>query len=296
MTWSYGQELKSQTIKIAKMNLAINGIDGQIKEANSLYEDKFDSIWKFDYVMANPPFNVDSFDIERIKTDSRYVFWLPSSKNANYLFIQIFYSALNQTWKAGFVMANSAMDARYSEMEIRKEMIESKVVDVMISVGPNFFYTVTLPCSLWFFDKWKIGTDRENKILFIDAKDIYHQLDRSHREFTPEQIKFISDIVRLYRWEKIEITNEETKKHFPDEKYQDIAWLCKLATLEEVAENGYSLNPWRYVGVKQEEEISEEDFKDKLKALTDEFEELTQKAHTLEGEILQNMKEILKND
>jgi len=290
------QELKSQTIKIAKMNLAINWIEWQIKEANSLYEDKFDSIWKFNYVMANPPFNVDTFDIERIKTDPRYIFWLPSSKNANYLWIQIFYSALNQTWRAGFVMANSAMDARHSEAEIRKKLIESKVVDVMISVGPNFFYTVTLPCSLWFFDKWKIGTERENKILFIDAKDIYHQIDRAHREFTPEQIEFISDIVRLYRWEDFEIKNELTKKHFPDGKYQDIPWLCKVVDLEEVAENWYSLNPWRYVGVKQEEEISEENFKDRLKALTREFEELTQKAHTLEERILENVKEMVERD
>ena len=289
------QELKSQTIKIAKMNLAINGIDGQIKEANSLYEDKFDSIGKFDYVMANPPFNVDTFDAEKIKTDPRYVFWLPKNKNANYLWIQIFYSALNQTWRAGFVMANSAMDARHSEAEIRKKLIESKVVDVMISVWPNFFYTVTLPCSLWFFDKWKIGTDRENKILFIDAKDIYHQVDRAHREFTPEQIEFISDIVRLYRWEDFEIKNEETKKHFPNGKYQDIPWLCKVATLQEVAENWYSLNPWRYVWVKQEEQLSEEDFKEKLKALTKKFEELTNEAHKLESKILKNVKRILEN-
>jgi len=289
-----GQEKDYDTIKIAKMNLAINGIDGQIKEANSLYEDKFDSIWKFDYVMANPPFNVDTFDSQRLINDPRYIFGIPSTKNANYLWIQIFYSALNQTWRAGFVMANSAMDARHSELEIRKKLIESKVVDVMISVAWNFFYTVTLPCSLWFFDKWKIGTDRENKILFIDAKDIYHQIDRAHREFTPEQIEFISDIVRLYRWEDFEITNEETKKHFPDGKYQDIPWLCKVTTLDEVAENGYSLNPWRYVGVKQEEELSDKDFKTKLKALTQEFEELTQKAHKLESEILENVKRILK--
>ncbi len=290
-----GQELKSQTIKIAKMNLAINGIDGQIKEANSLYEDKFDSIGKFDYVMANPPFNVNSFDIEKIKTDSRYVFWLPSSKNANYLFIQIFYSALNQTWRAGFVMANSAMDARHSESEIRKKLIESKVVDVMISVGPNFFYTVTLPCSLWFFDKWKIGTDRENKILFIDAKDIFHQIDRAHREFTLEQIEFISDIVRFYRWEDFEIKNQLTKETFQNGKYENIAWLCKVADLKEVAENWYSLNPWRYVWVKQEEQLSEEDFKTKIKTLTEEFEELTSRAHTLEGKILENVKKIVKS-
>jgi type I restriction enzyme M protein len=287
------QELKSQTIKIAKMNLAINGIDGQIKEANSLYEDKFDSIWNFDYVMANPPFNVDNFDSQRLINDKRYLWWIPSTRNANYLWIQIFYSALNQTWRAGFVMANSAMDARHSELEIRKKLIESKVVDVMISVGPNFFYTVTLPCSLWFFDKWKIGTDREDKILFIDAKEIFHQIDRAHREFTPEQIEFIADIVRLYRWEDFEIKNEETKKYFPDGKYQDIAWLCKIASLDEVKENGYSLNPWRYVGVKQEEELSDEDFKTKLKALTEEFEELSKQAHKLEEDILENVKGIL---
>jgi len=288
------QELKSTTIRIAKMNLAINGLEWDIKEANSLYEDKFDSIGKYDYVMANPPFNVDTFDAERVKNDPRYPFGIPKAKNANYLWIQMFYSALNEKWRAGFVMANSASDARHSELEIRKALIRQKVVDVMIAIWPQFFYTVTLPCTLWFLDKWKIWTDREDKILFIDAKDIYIQVDRSHRAFTEQQIEFLWDIVRLYRWEKFEIKNELTKKYFPEWKYKDIPWLCKIATLKEVEDQWRSLNPWRYVWIAQEDDLSDEDFKEKLENLTEEFKRLTQEAHSLESKILKNVEEILK--
>jgi type I restriction enzyme M protein len=156
--------------------------------------------------MANPPFNVSGVDKEAIEGDPRYPLGIPSTDNANYLWIQEFYSALNENGRAGFVMANSAADARHSEMEIRKKMIEEGVVDVIVSIGSNFFYTVTLPCTLWFFDKGKKGTDRENKVLFVDARNIYRQIDRAHRDFTPEQIDFLAGIVRRYRGEAMEDT------------------------------------------------------------------------------------------
>jgi len=143
-------------------------------------------------------------------------------------------------------------------------------------------------------DKWKIWTDREDKILFIDAKDIYIQVDRSHRAFTEQQIEFLWDIVRLYRWEKFEIKNELTKKYFPEWKYKDIPWLCKIATLKEVEDQWRSLNPWRYVWIAQEDDLSDEDFKEKLESLTKEFKRLTQEAHSLESKILKNVEEILK--
>jgi type I restriction enzyme M protein len=123
--------------------------------------------------MANPPFNVDKVDKERIKDDPRYPFGLPKADNANYLWIQVFYSTLNSTGRAGFVMANSAGDARGSELDIRKELLNAGAVDVMISVGPNFFYTVALPCTLWFLDRGKSKTKRKDKVLFIDARHVF---------------------------------------------------------------------------------------------------------------------------
>ena len=143
----------------SRMNLAIHGLEGDIREANSYYEDEHKSTGRFDFVLANPPFNVNAVDKDRLKDavgkNRRYPFGLPRTDNANYLWIQLFYSALNDNGRAGFVMANSASDARASEQEIRKQLIEAHAVDVMIAVGPNMFYTVTLPCTLWFLDRGK---------------------------------------------------------------------------------------------------------------------------------------------
>ena len=145
----------AETVRLCKMNLAVHGLSGDIRQSNTYYEDIHNCVGKFDFVMANPPFNVDKVDKEKLKDDPRFPFGLPRADNANYLWIQIFYSALNATGRAGFVMANSAADARQSELEIRKQLIQAGVVDVMIAIGPNFFYTVTLPCTLWFWTRGK---------------------------------------------------------------------------------------------------------------------------------------------
>lgn len=201
----YGEEKIGSTVNLAKMNLSIHGLEGDIKEGNTYYEDLHDSVGKFDFVMANPPFNVSGMDKEKIKEDSRWPLGLPSYDNANYIWIQQFWSALNNKGRASFVMANSAADARGNSENIRQKLIEDeKVIDVMIAIGSNFFYTVTLPCTLWFLDKEKYNTNRENKVLFIDARDIYAQIDRAHREFIPAQIEYISNIARMYRGEKLE--------------------------------------------------------------------------------------------
>jgi type I restriction enzyme M protein len=157
----YGQEKVGETIRLCKMNLAVHGLAGDIRQGVTYYEDIHRSLGKFDFVMANPPFNVDRVDKERLKEDGRYPFGLPKTDNANYLWIQIFYAALNETGRAGFVMANSAGDARGSELEIRRKLLEDRAVDAMISVGPNFFYTVTLPCTLWFLDRGKKAGEGE---------------------------------------------------------------------------------------------------------------------------------------
>jgi type I restriction enzyme M protein len=149
-------------------------------------------------------------------------------------------------------MANSAGDARGSEMEIRKQLIERGAVDVMVAVGSNFFYTVTLPCTLWFFDRGKAGTERVDTVLFIDARHVFTQIDRAHREWTPSQIEFLANIARLYRGEATEKTKTSSElmaQHFPDGIYRDVPGLCKAATRAEIAAQGWSLNPDRYVGV-----------------------------------------------
>lgn len=230
------QKLDNQTI-IAKMNLAIHGLSGDIREGNTYYEDRHKSVGKFDFTMANPPFNVKGVDKERIKDDPRFSYGIPRADNGNYLWIQIFLNSLNEKGRAGFVMANSASDAGHSEKEIRQKLVESGAVDVMVAVGPNMFYNVTLPVTLWFLDKGKKKTERKNKILFIDARNIYRQIDRAHRDWTDEQIEQIANIARSYRGEK------------GVKKYSDIKGFCKVATIEEIKRAGYSLNPGRYVGV-----------------------------------------------
>lgn len=222
--------------------------------------------------MANPPFNVSGVEMEKLKDDPRFSFGLPRTNNANYIWIQQFLYSLNNKGRAGFVMANSAADARSSELEIRRKLIESGVVDIIISIGPKFFYTVTLSCTLWFFDKDdKDKKDRKDKVLFIDAKGIFTKIDRAHHEFTDEQIQKIANIVRKYRNEK------------GAGEYKDIKGLCRVATLDDMRANNYSLTPGRYVGVEVKEE--EYDFKKRLVELNTQLKNLNKKAVDLEEKI-----------
>jgi type I restriction enzyme M protein len=291
----YGQEKVAETIRLCKMNLAVHGLSGDIKQGVTYYEDIHKSVGKFDFVMANPPFNVDRVDKEKLKDDPRYPFGLPKADNANYLWIQIFYSSLNDAGRAGFVMANSAGDARGSELEIRKKMLEDRAVDVMISVGPNFFYTVTLPCTLWFLDRGKRKTKRKDQVLFIDAKHLFRQIDRAHREWTPDQIEFIGNIVRLYRGESVETeagSRELMKEKFPSGKYTDVLGLCKVAMIADIETQGWSLNPGRYVGV-AERATDDFEFAVRLEELNEELESLNVEARELEERIADNVSRLL---
>ena len=292
-----GQEKTEETVKLCKMNLAVHGLEGDIKQGNTLYEDEHKSVGKFDFVMANPPFNVSGLDKDRIKGDSRYPLGIPKVDNANYLWIQNFYSSLNEQGRAGFVMANSASDARQTEQDVREKLIKENVVDVMISVGSNFFHNVTLPCTLWFFDKAKEKTARKDKTLFLDVREIYKQIDRAHREFTESHIEYIANIVKLYRGDEATFEfcdKEKFLKNFPDLKYQNIAGLCKIANITEIEKQSWSLNAGRYVGVK-DAEIEDYIFEDKLQELNDELLLLNKESGDLEEKIEYNVKQILKS-
>ncbi|WMX17128.1 class I SAM-dependent DNA methyltransferase [Aureispira sp. CCB-E] len=206
-----GQEYMGETVRLAKMNLLVNNLRGEITEVNSYETDAYDSYGKFDFVMANPPFNVKSVKESTVKNDQRfYEYGLPTNKgkkvdkiaDANYLWISLFATSLNEKGRAGFVMPNSASDARGAQQEIRKKIVDSGIVDCMVSMPSNMFLTVTLPATLWFFDKQKVHTERKDKILFLDARNVYHQIDRAHREWTNEQQQNLAAIVRLYRGEK----------------------------------------------------------------------------------------------
>lgn len=300
----FGQEKVGDTVKLCRMNLAVHGLEGDIREAITYYEDLHVSTSAFDFVLANPPFNVDAVDKEKLAAEvgakRRYPLGLPKADNANYLWIQLFYSALNEKGRAGFVMANSASDARSSEQDLRRQLVEDNAVDVMVAVGPKMFYTVTLPCTLWFLDRGKKRTARADRVLFLDARHIYRQVDRAHREWTPAQIGFLANVVRLYRGEEPDYTLGGNEAQWKLEelfgkklKYADVSGLCKAASLTEIEGQGWSLNPGRYVGVAPGEEVSDADFREELEALNEELESLNAQARELASTISRNFLDIL---
>ena len=319
----FGVEKTDETGRLARMNLAVHGLEGDIRhggDVNSYYDDPHNAVGAFDFALANPPFNVNAVDKDRLKDAvgrssngkaRRFPFGLPRTDNANYLWIQLFYSSLNDKGRAGFVMANSASDARSSEMDLRKQIIEARAVDAIVAVGTNMFYTVTLPCTLWFLDRGKAKTPRADQVLFVDARHIYRQIDRAHRDWSEAQVAFLANIVRLYRGEQPDFTlgGDEAKSKLeelfspsPAKRgkagmgalcYQDTPGLCKAATLKEIEAQGWSLNPGRYVGVAPGEEVSDEDFKEQLEVLNEELEVLNAQARALEQTIASNVAEIL---
>jgi type I restriction enzyme M protein len=222
----YGTEQKTNNTKLAKMNLAIHGIEGKIIESNSFYSDPHDLVGKCDFVMANPPFNVKKIDTgkEFVKTDKRLPFGLPKADNGNYMWMQYFYSYLNKTGRAGFVMASSATDAGHSEGAIREKLIATKHIDCIVAVGNNFFYTRSLPCHLWFFDKGKSKANAD-KILMIDARIVSRKVTNTINDFSAGQSLNLTTIMKLYRAEKnaykIAITEHQ---HMLNELLGKIRW------------------------------------------------------------------------
>lgn len=321
----YGVEKDQDIVKLAKMNLLLNNIRGDIVEANSYYADPYDEFGNFDYVMANPPFNMDEVVVEKVIDDRRFnTYGVPRNKtksskkasdkketvpNANYLWIGLFATSLNDTGKAALVMANSASDAGGSELEIRKKIITDGIISQMVTLPSNMFSTVTLPATLWFFDKQKKNRD---EILFIDARNIFTQVDRAHRKFSEEQIKNLGIITRLYEgdsnafWALVEEYKQVGKQEqidwlmerWPEGKYQDVIGLCKVAKLEGedgIIDQDYSLNPGRYVGVVIEDDgMTEEEFVETMKADYAELNALTAASEKLVIEIEKNMRDLIR--
>lgn len=342
----YGVEKDGDTVKLAKMNMLLNNVRGQIEESNSFYADPYDAVGNFDYVMANPPFNVDEVVYDKVKDDARFnTYGIPRNKtkasgkkendkketvpNANYLWISYFASALNESGKAALVMANSASDAGKSEYEIRKKMIEEGIISQMVTLPSNMFASVTLPATLWFFDKAKAVTNRKDEILFIDARNVFTQVDRAHRKFSDEQIKNLGIISRLYEGdtqayadllaeyreamatapETSDDKEEKTKAYyqahidwlterFPDGVYCDVVGLCKVAKLDGedgIIDQDYSLNAGRYVGVVIEDDgLTAEEFKAEMQMLNDTLTCLNSEACRLAELISSNMNDMLR--
>ena len=319
----YGVEKDPDTVKLAKMNLLLNNVRGDIIEANTFYSDPHNAFEQFDYVMANPPFNVDEVVVDKVIDDKRFnTYGVPRNKtkggkkasdkketvpNANYLWIGLFATSLNEHGKAALVMANSASDAGGSELEIRKKMIEDGIISQMVTLPSNMFSTVTLPATLWFFNKERT---RKDEILFIDARNVFTQVDRALRKFSEDQIKNLGIIRRLYEgdsnafWALVDEYKAAGKQdqidwlleRWPEGKYQDVIGLCKVAKLEGedgIKDQDYSLNAGRYVGVVIEDDgMTESEFRETMQGLHSEFSQLNDEALALQAEIDKNLKEL----
>lgn len=363
----YGQEKVEYNAQLCLMNMAVHGLSGVIQsgdEANTFYHDAHNLNGCCDYVMANPPFNVDKVKSETCQSAGRLPFGLPGVNknkevgNGNYLWISYFYSYLNEHGRAGFVMASSATDSQGKDKEIRQKLVETGDVDVMISVGNNFFYTKSLPCSLWFFDRNK-KENIKDKVLFIDARNYYTVVDRTLNEWSDWQLKNLNAIVWLYRGEKekyenllgeyrkvlgnvpfeesllalneqlsdlqkrvkieVEHAGRSDKKRvqayydemiaaknqeitiakevlwltekFGEGEYKDILGLCKVATLSEIEEKGYSLTPGAYVGVAEAQDDGV-DFAARMKEIHAELVSLQSDSDELMKTISNNLKEL----
>lgn len=304
----YGMEKNPTTIRLAKMNLAVHGLEGDIGKAISYYEDPHELVGKADFVMANPPFNVDEVDAEKVKNDPRLPYGLPGVNkkgkvsNGNYLWISYFDSYLNDKGRAGFVMSSQASSAGGEEAKVRRKLIESGHVDAMIAIRSGFFYTRTVPCELWFLDKNKPDVMRD-KVLMIDARNVNRKVTRKIYDFSPEQLKNLTAIVWLYRGQQerydaliARLTGDEQHArqldwlltHFPDGKLRDVEGLVKLVDHAELAANDWSLTPGRYVGVAPEIEDADFDFKGVMTDIHEELDELNRDAAKLAKKISRN--------
>ncbi|NPD86026.1 SAM-dependent DNA methyltransferase [Lentimicrobium sp. L6] len=276
----YGQESNPTTLRLAKMNLAIRGIDAQMELGDTFMQDKHPDL-KADYILANPPFNVSDWSGEQLRDDHRWKYGVPPVGNANYGWLQHFAHKLSPKGTAGIVLANGSMTSNTSgEGDIRKNMVDAGLIDCMVALPSQLFYNTMIPACLWFLARDKTNgnfRNRKGEILFIDARNLGQMINRRNRELADEDIRIISDT--YHNWRN------------PEGNYEDIAGFCKTATVEEVQEANYVLTPGRYVGT----ELEEEDgipFAEKMDKLTCQLAEQFVKSSELENQIRENLKSI----
>ena len=294
----YGQESNYTTWRLAKMNLAIRGIDGQIAHGDTFHNDRHPDL-KADFILANPPFNVSDWGGERLRDDKRWQYGAPPAGNANFAWVQHIAHHLAPSGVAGFVLANGSMSSNQSgEGEIRKSLVEAGLVDCMVALPGQLFYSTQIPACLWFLarDKRRLspspavagegrgeGRDRRGQVLFIDARKLGRMVDRTHRELTDDDVARIAATYHAWRGEK------EAGAHLPT--YADVPGFCKSATLEEVRKHGHVLTPGRYVGAEAQEDDGEP-FEEKMKRLTATLREQQAEAAKLDAAIAANLKEL----
>ena len=281
----YGQESNHTTWKLAKINLAIRGIDSNLgqKDADSFHNDQHPDL-KADFILANPPFNDDDWNGEKLKGDVRWKFGTPPPSNANFAWVQHFIHHLSPTGQAGFVLANGSMSSNQSgEGEIRKAILDADLVDCMVALPGQLFYSTQIPACLWFISRDKQNNryrDRRGQVLFIDARKMGTLIDRVHRELTTEDIQKIASTYHAWRGDESE-----------QNQYQDVPGFCKSANFEEIVKHGYILTPGRYVGAEDVEDDGE-DFEEKMRTLTTRLKEQMEKSKELDQVILKNLKEL----
>jgi type I restriction enzyme M protein len=278
----YGQESNYTTWRLAKMNLAIRGIEGRIAHGDTFHNDRFPDL-KADFILANPPFNVSDWGGERLREDKRWKYGVPPPRNANFAWVQHIIHHLAPTGVAGFVLANGSMSSNQSgEGEIRKNIIEADLVDCMVALPGQLFYSTQIPACLWFLARdRKDGKfrDRRGQVLFIDARKMGRMVDRTHRELTNEDIARIARTYHAWRGEK------------EAGDYADVPGFCKSATLDEIRKHGHVLTPGRYVGAEAQEDDGEP-FEEKMKRLVAQLREQQAEAATLDAAIAANLKEL----
>lgn len=284
----YGQESNYTTWRLARMNLAIRGIAGQIAHGDSFHNDRFPDL-KADFILANPPFNMKSWGGEQLRDDKRWKYGVPPVGNANFAWVQHMIHHLAPSGYAGFVLANGSMSSNQSgEGEIRKNIIEADLVDCMVALPGQLFYSTQIPACLWFLARDKSGVgaqhavslrDRRGEVLFIDARKLGRMVDRTHRELTDEDIQKIADTYHAWRGER------------DAGEYNDVPGFCKSVTLDDIRKHGYVLTPGRYVGAEAQEDDGEP-FEEKMKRLVAQLREQQAEAAKLDAAIARNLEEL----
>jgi type I restriction enzyme M protein len=278
----YGQESNYTTWRLAKMNLAIRGIDGQIAHGDTFHNDRFPDL-KADFILANPPFNVSDWGGDRLRDDKRWQYGPPPASNANFAWVQHIVHRLAPAGIAGFVLANGSMSSNQSgEGEIRKKLVEADLVDCMIALPSQLFYSTQIPACLWFLARDRRNgkfRDRRGEVLFIDARKLGQLVDRTHRELTDDDIARVASTYHAWRGEK------------DAGEYADIAGFCNSTSLDEIRNYGDVLTPGRYVGAEAPEDDAEP-FDQKMRRLVAQLREQQAEAAKLDAAITSNLKEL----